>query len=193
MRRHKSPLLTRHNKHSAFIALLCSEHLFPVGIVFNHHCTVFVVHHPNFRFEIRVSVISSSDNSVVVFVFSCFVRLSSNESGFCSCENCRFDQSVPFFVAEIAFQPDIKHPTLKPWQRIRGFSRPIHTTQHNDLIIKSFGGDKPGLRFYHRQDDSYIKILSPLQKNIMNLSPLQENFIMNLSLPTGGFFFYPQR
>ena len=63
----------------------------------------------------------------------------------------------------------------------------------NDLIIKSFGGDKPGLRFYHRQDDSYIKILSPLQKNIMILSPLQENFIMNLSLPTGGFFFYPQR
>ena len=122
MRRYKSPLLTRHIKHSAFIALLCSEHLFPVGIVFNHHCTVFVVRHPNFRFEIRVSVISSSDNSVVVFVFSYFVRLSPNESGFHACENCRFDQSVPFFVAEIAFQPDIKHPTLKPWQRSDSFS-----------------------------------------------------------------------
>ena len=137
MRRYKSPLLTRHNKHSAFIALLCSDYLFPVGIVFNHHCTVFVVRHPNFRFEIRVSVISSSDNSVVVFVFSCFVRLSSNESGFCACENCRFDQSVPFFVAEIAFQPDIKHPTLKPWQRVHGFSRPIHATQHDVWVHRA--------------------------------------------------------
>ena len=117
--------------------------LSPVGIVFYHHCTVFVARHPNFRFEIRVSVISSSDNSVVVFVFSCFVRLSSNESGFCACENYRFDQSALFFVAEIAFQPDIKHPTLKPWQRVHGFSRPIHTTQHNVRDHRAGTSDHP--------------------------------------------------